>query len=339
MLVLEGIYKSYEGQPLLKGVSFAVHPGEVVCLLGASGSGKSTLLRIIAGLEVPESGRVLWGGEDLAHVPAHRRNFGLLFQDYALFPHLNVAENIAFGLRMRRLSEKEVLLRVAKLLKQVNLQGFEKRCVSDLSGGEQQRVALARMLAPEPRLLLFDEPLGALDRLLKDELLDEVRRLLRGSGVPALYVTHDQAEAFAVADRILLLHEGRIVQDGAPTQVAAHPVSAWVAHFLALGNLLEGEIQAKTSSGWKVKTPVGAFQAVCEHSHRVGDKVHVLVRRERVRFETAGELRGQVEDVVFQQSHFRVRLTNGLVFYLPEAPQRGEEIVLELLPGAVQCLP
>ncbi len=339
MLTLENLHKSYNSRPLLSGISFSVPAGETVCLLGASGSGKSTLLRIIAGLETPEAGRVLWDGADLASVPAHERNFGLFFQDYALFPHLSVEENVAFGLRMQGVPEREIGLRVANIIKQINLEGFEKRRVAELSGGEQQRVALARMLAPRPRLLMFDEPLGALDRVLKDDLLDELRRILRESGAPAIYVTHDQAEAFAIADRVLLLHEGRVIQDGSPAEVTANPVSAWAAHFLGLGNLLEGEVRMVTPEGWLVLTPAGEFIVGCGHSHRAGEKVNLLVRRERVRAAPEGRLRSRVADVVFQQSGFRVSLENGLVFRLDEAPKVGEEIRLELFPSAVQCLP
>jgi ABC-type Fe3+/spermidine/putrescine transport system ATPase subunit len=307
--------------------------------MGPSGSGKTTLLRIIAGLETPEAGRVLWGGADLSPVPAHERNFGLFFQDYAIFPHLSVEENVAFGLHMQRLPQREIYLRVANILKKVSLDGFESRRVTELSGGEQQRVALARMLAPRPRLLMFDEPLGALDRALKDDLLDELRRILHESGVPAIYVTHDQAEAFAVADRVLLLHEGRIIQDGAPAEVSAHPASAWAAHFLGLGNLLPGEVHMVKPEGWLVQTAVGEFVVPCGHRHRAGEKVNLLVRRRGVREAPEGRLRGRVADVVFQQTGFKVTLEDGLVFHLDHAPGVGQEICLELLPSAVQCLP
>ena len=172
MLEIRDIWKSYEGQPLLNGVSFSLEAGETVCLLGRSGSGKSTLLRIIAGLETAERGQVLWQGQDLSAVPVHLRQFGLMFQDYALFPHRDVAENVGFGLRMQGLSKAEISLRVAEALEQVNLAAFAKRRVTDLSGGEQQRVALARALAPRPRLLMLDEPLGALDRALREQLSD-----------------------------------------------------------------------------------------------------------------------------------------------------------------------
>ena len=232
MLTLSSIHKSYEGKPLLKGISLELAEGEIISLLGPSGSGKSTLLRIISGLEEAESGDVLWKGESIVAIPSHERKFGLIFQDYALFPHLNVFDNVAFGLKMQKQGKEEIHQRVDEALKQVDLQGFAKRSVTDLSGGEQQRVALARALAPRPRLLMFDEPLGALDRRLREYLLVEIKEILDESGVPAIYVTHDHEEAFALADRILLLHEGLIVQQGTPDELFAHPASAWVEEFL-----------------------------------------------------------------------------------------------------------
>ena len=178
MLTVKNIKMSYEGEHLLRDVSFTVNPEEVVCLLGASGSGKSTLLRIIAGLVDPEDGDVLWDGKSLTGVPTHERRFGLMFQDYALFPHRNVAENIAFGLRMQNQSKQDVQKRVLEALKTIDMPGFANRKVTELSGGEQQRVALARALAPQPRLLMLDEPLGALDRNLREQLSHELRRIL-----------------------------------------------------------------------------------------------------------------------------------------------------------------
>jgi len=234
MLSLRNIYKSYEGSPLLKGISLDLAEGETICLLGPSGSGKSTLLRIISGLEEAESGDVLWDGESIASIPSHERNFGLIFQDYALFPHLNVFDNVAFGLKMQKLGKEEIHQRVDQALKQVDLQGFAKRSVTDLSGGEQQRIALARALAPRPRLLMFDEPLGALDRRLREYLLVEIKEILEKSAVPAIYVTHDQEEAFALAHRVMLLNEGIIVQRGTPTEVYEKPATDWVAAFLGI---------------------------------------------------------------------------------------------------------
>ena len=234
MLTITNIHKSYEGKPLLKGISLEVAHGETLCLLGPSGSGKSTLLRIVSGLEEAEAGDVLWDGESLANIPSHQRSFGLIFQDYALFPHLNVFQNVAFGLKMQKLPKDQIQQRVDESLRQVHLTGFDSRRVTELSGGEQQRVALARALAPHPRLLMFDEPLGALDRRLREYLLVEIREILEKSGVPAIYVTHDQAEAFVLADRVMLLNGGEIVQSGSPADVFAHPATAWVAEFLGV---------------------------------------------------------------------------------------------------------
>src|SRR5687768_12641948 len=255
MLEVRNIFKSYEGKPLLTDISFTVGVGETVCLLGASGSGKSTLLRIIAGLEAPDSGHILFNGHDLANTPPHLRDFGLVFQDYALFPHLNVYDNVAFGLKMRRLNQDKISQRVAKPLKMVNLTGFANRQVTDLSGGEQQRVALARALAIRPRLLMFDEPLGALDRTLREDLLNELRTILHQTEIPAIYVTHDQEEAFTIADRVLILHNAGIVRAGAPAEVWAMPQSAFVAQFLGLGNVIEGEVSGQQKDNeWTVQS-------------------------------------------------------------------------------------
>jgi len=346
MLEISELYKLYEHQPLLKGISFSVGAGETVCLLGASGSGKSTLLRIVAGLETPEAGRLCWDGEDLAPVPAYRRGFGLVFQDYALFPHLNVFENVAFGLKMQNLPSGTIKLRVTNALEQVNLSGFEGRDVTDLSGGEQQRVALARALAPRPRLLMFDEPLGALDRNLRERLIDELRRILHTSRIPAIYVTHDQEEAFSLADRVLLLHEGQIVRDGTPAEVWREPGSAWAANFLETGNIFEGVLRPDGV----VESPWGALRLPCRHPHKPGDRVSLLLRPAGARVlsaekadgrkaeDEANSLVGRVADVVFRQDRFKVTLTNGLYFYLAEAPQPGAEIHLEIPPSAIQCL-
>ncbi len=236
MLELINIQKSYEQKPLLKNISFKVNAGETVCLLGASGSGKSTLLRMIAGLEFPESGHILFNDIDLAPIAPHLRDFGLVFQDYGLFPHLDIFNNVAFGLKMRNIPKVQIKTRVTEMLELVNLQEFALRKVTDLSGGEQQRVALARALAPEPRLLMFDEPLGALDRILKEDLLNELRMILDKTKIPAIYVTHDHDEAFAIADRILLLHDGEIIRDGATEDVLRNPKSIQAARMLGIGN-------------------------------------------------------------------------------------------------------
>jgi ABC-type Fe3+/spermidine/putrescine transport system ATPase subunit len=242
MLEVLNLTKDYENKPLLKGVSFEVAKGELVCLLGSSGSGKSTILRIIAGLEEPESGAVLWQGEDLREVPTHKRGFGLMFQDYALFPHKTVAQNIAFGLQMQGLNEEEITRRVQAGLESIRMQSFADRPITELSGGEQQRVALARALAPWPNLLMLDEPLGALDHTLRTQLIQELRAILHLSQIPVIYVTHDREEAFGLADRLVILHDGVILQQGTPQELFEQPATPWVAEFLGLGNLIQGVV-------------------------------------------------------------------------------------------------
>lgn len=335
MLELRHIHKTYEGEPLLTDISFQLDTGETICLLGASGSGKSTLLRMIAGLEDPNSGSILFNGMDLASTPPHLRDFGLVFQDYALFPHLNVNDNVAFGLKMRRLGQSEIEERVASSLKLVNLEEFGKRKVTDLSGGEQQRVALARALAIRPRLLMFDEPLGALDRSLRESLLNELRMILHHTQIPAIYVTHDQEEAFTIADRVLVLHDGQIVREGTPAEVWANPQSAFVAGFLGLGNVFDGEVVGKSKSGeWKVESDYGVLYIGCGHKHRAGEKVHLLARPLPVKDE-ANVISGVVTDVIFQQDRYKVTFDNGLFVYLDDAPKVGEKLTVQV---KVECL-
>lgn len=335
MLTLNNIHKSYEGKPLLKGISLEVAEGETICLLGPSGSGKTTLLRIIAGLENAEAGEVRWKGDEFSSVPPHKRNFGLIFQDYALFPHLNVFDNVSFGLKMQKMGREEITLRVMESLKQVDLLNFESRRVTDLSGGEQQRVALARALAPRPRLLLFDEPLGALDRKLREYLLAELRSILQESGVPAIYVTHDQEEAFTLADRVLLLHDGEIVQRGTPADVYAHPISGWVAEFLGAGNVIRG----KMLKDGLVETILGTMDLPIARDQAEGKSVSLLIHPRDVRIgDLSSPLRGTVKDVVFQQNKFKVVLKSGFYFYLSDPLQVGEEIGLKIQVDKIQYL-
>jgi thiamine transport system ATP-binding protein len=242
MLAIENVAVRFDGKAALDGVTLEVADGEVVTVLGPSGSGKTTLLRVIAGLQRPDAGRVLLDGNDLAPVPPHRRGIGLVFQDHALFHHRNVARNVGFGLRVRGDSPGTVERRVQELLELVGLAGFERRSIGSLSGGEQQRVALARALAPEPRVLLLDEPLGSLDRRLRDRLLDDLTRLFGELDVTAVYVTHDQAEAFALGHRVAVMRAGRVVQIGTADELWARPADEDVARFLGLANIRDGAV-------------------------------------------------------------------------------------------------
>ncbi len=238
----------------LSGAGLVMSRGEIVSLLGPSGCGKTTFLRVTAGLESPDNGRVLLSGRDLAGLPTYRRGMGLMFQDFLLFPHLDVAGNVGFGLRMQGLPLRRRLERIRETLEIVRLSGFEKRPIADISGGEKQRVALARSIAPCPSLLMLDEPLGALDAVLRGELLAEIPGMLREAGVTVLYVTHDQEEAMAVSDRVALMREGKIMQTGSPREIIENPADAFAASFLKLGALIPASV-----SGDALETAIGGF--------------------------------------------------------------------------------
>jgi thiamine transport system ATP-binding protein len=291
-----------------------VAEGEVVTVLGPSGSGKSTLLRVIAGLQRPDSGRVLLDGEDLASVPPHRRGIGLVFQDHVLFHHRDVAGNVAFGLRMRGDPSREIERQVRELLGLVGLAGYEQRSVATLSGGEQQRVALARALAREPRVLLLDEPLGSLDRRLRDRLLEDLAQLFDELGVTALYVTHDQAEAFALGDRVAVMRQGRVVQTGTPDGLWSQPADEDVARFLGLANVRNRTVVRPEAVKLSRSADGGAGDGVIETVVRHGPTVRVIV---------ALDDGGRLEAAVASVDH----------------PLPGERVSVEIDPAGIVRLP
>jgi thiamine transport system ATP-binding protein len=325
MLRLEQVTVTYDGFTAVQPVDLEVADGEIVCVLGPSGSGKSSLLRAVAGLEPDATGRVWWDGTDLTRVPPHRRGFGLMFQDHALFPHRDVEGNVAFGLRMQRLPRAEIATRAGAALALVGLTGFEHRRITELSGGEQQRVALARALAAAPRLLMLDEPLGALDRALRERLVTELRALFVRLGLTSLFVTHDHDEAFALADRLVVMHEGRIEQVGSPVEVWRKPANAFVARFL----------------GWNV---TAAFLdgpiAVRADGLEVVDLVDSPVTR---------TVAGTVTARTFRREHFLVdvdldgtegeRLQAEVPLDHPRVPDVGAVVGVRLVPGAAVQLP
>ena len=304
----------FDGEPALDGASLEVGDGEVVTVLGASGSGKTTLLRVVAGLQRPDSGRVLLEGEDLAGVPPHRRGIGLVFQDHALFDHRDVQGNVAFGLRMRGTPHVEIARRVGELLELVGLSGFERRSVTTLSGGEQQRVALARALAPDPRVLLLDEPLGSLDRRLRDRLLGDLARLFEEVRVTAVYVTHDQGEAFELADRVAIMRGGRIVQAGTPDELWTRPADEDVARFLGLANVQHARVVRPEAVTLRPVADGERGDAVVESVARRGPAVYVAVRLDDG---------SRLEAVVAAVEH----------------PAPGERVAVEIDPAGVVRLP
>jgi ABC-type Fe3+/spermidine/putrescine transport system ATPase subunit len=339
-LVLEHLSKSFSGTQALADVSLSVEQGQVMALLGPSGCGKSTLLALIAGLETPDAGQVTWDGQSLAGVPPHKRQFSLMFQDFALFPHLNVSDNIAFGLRMMHMPGTEIRKRVSEVLDLVGLAGFDRRDVHNLSGGEQQRVALARALITRPRLLMLDEPLGALDRALRERLLAELDDILRDLRQTALYVTHDQAEAFAIADRLVVLNAGRVEQVNTPQEIYCCPASPFVARFLDMTNLLPAQMQggqAQTSLG-TIPVPEATFQGVAT----------LLLRPDAARLGETGPwvLRGTIVGRSFRGVYQRVIISvNGqqLAFDFPTSlvlPDIGAPLALSLdVPEAIRVFP
>lgn len=344
-LQVQRLSKTYDGAPLLREISFDVAAGEIVCLLGPSGTGKTTLLRCIAGLEQPEGGGLLLDGRDLKDVPPHERGFGFMFQDLALFPHRNVFDNVAFGLRMQYAPPAAITARVHEMLALVGLDPavFAARDVNRLSGGEQQRVALARTLAPRPRLVMFDEPLGALDRILREELVDELRTLLKQLGMTALYVTHDQDEAFAIADRLILLHAGSIQQEGTPVEVYAHPRNAFVARFMGLTNLIP--IQAAEAHGATVRARTAHGEFVVPAAQTAPDARHVLLRPRaiaRVLPEARAApntLRAAVTEQQLRAGRQRIVAEaegDRFVFEWEGAVPLGEPLTLELNPAQIQ---
>ena len=302
MLRIEGLSAAYDETVVLRDLRAATcPPAELLCVLGPSGGGKSTLLRVVAGLEEPRSGRILLDGRDLASVPAHERGVGLMFQDYALFPHRDVAQNVAFGLRMQGQGNQARRARVGELLELVGLPGAEHRPVSQLSGGEQQRVALARALAPRPRLLMLDEPMGSLDRALRERLPEELRAIFGELGLTVIYVTHDQDEALSVADRVVLLADGRLVADGTPEELWTHPPSAWTARFLGFRNVAPAHRVGDT-----LDTPWGRLPAELAGSGGADGEVTVVLRPAALVAMSDGPIRGRVSARRFRGDHVQL---------------------------------
>ncbi|KOX05937.1 ABC transporter ATP-binding protein [Streptomyces sp. NRRL B-3648] len=328
LLSLDGATVRFGGRAVLDAVGLEVAEHEVVCVLGPSGSGKSTLLRVVAGLQPLHAGRVLLDGRDQAGVPAHRRGVGLMFQDHQLFPQRDVGANVAFGPRMHGVAKGERDAEVGQLLQLVGLPGAARRAVASLSGGEQQRVALARALAPRPRLLMLDEPLGQLDRSLRERLVVELRELFGRLGTTVLAVTHDQGEAFALADRVVVMRDGRIAQTGTPLEVWQRPADAFVARFLGFENVVPATVAGTAAdSPWgKLPVPDGSAQ---------GSRT-VLVRPAGVRLVPADQgLPCTVTARTFKGTHVAVHLQPAdgprleAACALRDAPEPGAPVGVE----------
>ncbi|MEX2324069.1 MAG: ABC transporter ATP-binding protein [Acidimicrobiia bacterium] len=325
MLALKDVHFAYGDLPVLAGLDLTVGADERVALIGRSGSGKTTALRIVAGLLAPSRGTVVWDGEDLDGVPPHRRDFGLVFQDFALFPHLDVGRNVAFGLRMRQLPSADIESRVSKALEQVDLAGYERRRISELSGGQAQRVALARTLATGPRLLLLDEPLGSIDPALRRGLATDLAATLDGAGVPAIIVTHAIDDAFVLGDRVALLAGGRIVREGTPERVWEAPGTEAAARLLGLGDSVDVTVGR---DGVRLGL----------HDGRVA---RAVIRPERVSIAADGDTEGVIVACVFRgPGHdVSVETAHGTVTARSPSPvPTGQTVRLHLPPEAFTLL-
>lgn len=341
LLELENLTKIY-AQPAVKNISLSLDRGNILCLLGPSGCGKTTLLRLVGGLERPDTGQVIFDGKDVTDLPSHRRNFGLMFQDFALFPHKSVFDNVAFGPVMQNQNQAQVHRRTKEMLAFVGLTDLAQRNVGDLSGGERQRVALARSLAPRPRLLMLDEPLGSLDRALREHLLLDIRSILKKLEMTAIFVTHDQSEALAVADIIAVMHQGRLRQVDPPEDLYRYPKNLFVARFLGFKNLLTGCVTFDNG----VETQLGLFYPSTVGAEPQED-VTLVLRPEGARLAGASTdpkrgatVAGRVVSRFFNGQSYRVGIVVKdeveLVFDLPNEeppPQVGGDIELHLQPS------
>ncbi len=355
-LVLKGIEKRFTsrdgGGPVaaVQDVHLEIERGEFITLLGPSGCGKTTTLRMVAGFESPSRGELILAGELINQRPPNQREMAMVFQSYALFPHLSVFENVAYGLRLRSLPEIQVRKRVLEVLDLVGLEGLEQRPPQQLSGGQQQRVALARALVLEPKVLLMDEPLSNLDAKLREQMRAEIRRIQQTLGITTLYVTHDQAEAMTLADRIVIMNRGRIEQVDVPTQIYQRPASAFVADFIGQSNLLPARVLAREGEVWLIQALDQIFRlpsAALAQLPQPGEAAQLLIRPEAIRLYPQGSLRGQVQRVTYLGSVVEYDLAVGKQRITvsdrdPLRPQiypLGAEVSFDFLPACLYLLP
>nr|WP_017346996.1 putrescine ABC transporter ATP-binding subunit PotG [Pantoea multigeneris] len=347
LLEIRNLTKSFDGQHAVDDVSLTIYKGEIFALLGASGCGKSTLLRMLAGFEAPTSGQIVLDGQDLSHVPPYQRPINMMFQSYALFPHMTVEQNIAFGLKQDKLPKAEIASRVEEMLSLVHMQEFAKRKPHQLSGGQRQRVALARSLAKRPKLLLLDEPMGALDKKLRDRMQLEVVDILERVGATCVMVTHDQEEAMTMAGRIAIMNRGKFVQIGEPEEIYENPTSRYSAEFIGSVNVFEGLLRERQADGLVIESPGLVHPLKVDSDVSVVDNVPVFValRPEKVMLceevpaDGCNFAVGEVVHIAYlgDLSIYHVRLRSGQMIsaqlqnahrYRKGAPTWGDEVRL-----------
>lgn len=338
LIELKDLTKSFGKNVILRNLNLTINENEFVTLLGPSGCGKTTLLRIIGGFEFADSGVVFFEGKDVKDTPAYKRPTNTVFQKYALFPHLNVFENIAYGLRVKKMDKELIESKVKAMLKMVGLEGFETRFIQKLSGGQQQRIAIARALVNEPKVLLLDEPLGALDLKLRQEMQYELKRIQRETAITFIYVTHDQEEALTMSDKIVVMRDGNINQIGTPQEIYNNPVNAYVAKFVGESNLFSGVVKGPN----KVKFDGIVFE--CEQQGFLKEQeVDIMIRPEDVRIVTLGrgKIDGVITDVIFKGTYFEIDVTTAKRVYAVETTQEysiGKEVSLRINPDCIHLM-
>ncbi len=338
LIELKNITKAFDGEPVLRGIDLEIHDKEFITLLGPSGCGKTTTLRIIGGFEDPDSGDVFFDGKRINDVPSYKRNVNTVFQKYALFPHLNVFENIAFGLRIKKRPDREIAEKVKEMLKLVNLKGFEKRSVTTLSGGQQQRVAIARALINDPEILLLDEPLGALDLKLRKDMQNELKNIQQKTGITFIYVTHDQEEALSMSDTVVVMNNGEILQIGSPQDIYNEPTNAFVADFIGESNLIFGTML----EDYKVRFSGHVFDCL-DKGFEKNEPVDIVVRPEDVDIVPAdkGMLTGTVSNVTFMGVHYEIIVDINDYKWMIQTTDycgEGEKIGLYIEPDAIHVM-
>ena len=338
IIELKNISKEFEGERVLDSINLDIYDKQFVTLLGPSGCGKTTTLRIVGGFETPDEGEVMFEGKNVIDVPPHKRHINTVFQKYALFPHLNVFENVAFSLRLQKIPNSEITRRVKEMLEMVALKGFERKDVTKLSGGQQQRVAIARALISHPRVLLLDEPLGALDLKLRKDMQNELKKIQKQTGITFIYVTHDQEEALSMSDVVVVMAEGKIQQIGSPTDIYNEPENAFVADFIGESNIVDGVM----NDDYKVTFSGHTFECV-DKGFEENESVDVVVRPEDVDVVAVekGMLTGVVTSVTFKGVHYEIIVDiNGFKWMIQSTDYVGvnANIGLYIEPDAIHIM-